>query len=275
MQSLLLALKSETSQTPLDVPALELATIEFPSIIVPHFVEILDSHAVELSERISDDMDGQEFVQITNDYLFDELGFSGNDDDYYNAHNSCLNEVLANRTGIPISLAIVYLEIGRRLAKPLFGVGLPGHFVVKYDDGDYETYIDVFHGGRLMTASECLDLAAETSGVEVVGDAGILEPVGSRQILIRMLNNLRLIYFRTKEHYKTAEVLNLLIEASPDSADEHLQRAVVSGQLRRFRAAVRDFESYLRLAPETPNRPEIERQIDLIQKYLDQLPKAH
>lgn len=255
------------------MPALELATIEFPSIVVPHFVEILDSHAVELSERISDDMDGQEFVEVTNDYLFEELGFCGNDDDYYNAHNSCLNEVLAHRTGIPISLAIVYMEIARRLAKPVYGVGLPGHFVVKYDDGAYETYIDVFHGGRLMTAGECMDLAADTAGAEFVATADILEPVGSRQILIRMLNNLRLIYFRTKEHYKTAEVLNLLIEASPDSADEHLQRAVVSGQLRRFRAAVRDFEEYLRLAPGTANRAEIERQIDLIQKYLAQLPK--
>ncbi len=275
MQSLLEALKSDTSQARLDVPALELATIEFPSIVVPHFVEILDSHAVELSERISDDMDGQEFVEIANDYFFEELGFTGNDDDYYNAHNSCLNEVLVQRTGIPISLSIVYLEIARRLAKPVYGVGLPGHFMVKYDDGAYETYIDVFHGGRLMTASECLELAADTAGAEVASNAQILEPVGSRQILIRMLNNLRLIYFRTKEHYKTAEVLNLLIEASPDSADEHLQRAVVSGQLRRFRAAVRDFEEYLRLAPGTPNRPEIERQIELIQKYLAQLPKTH
>ena len=275
MQSLLKALKSETSQTPLDVPALELATIEFPLIIVPHFVEILDSHAVELSERISDETDGQEFVEIANDYLFEELGFTGNDDDYYNAHNSCLNEVLANRTGIPISLAVVYMEIARRLAKPVYGIGLPGHFLVKYDDGAFEAYIDVFHGGRLMTGSECLALVADTVGPDDAPNAEILEPVGSRQILIRMLNNLRLIYFRTKEHYKTAEVLNLLIEASPGSADEHLQRAVVSGQLRRFRAAVRDFEEYLRLAPGTTNRNEIERQIGLIQKYLAQLPKSH
>lgn len=275
MQSLLQALKSETSQTPLDVPALELATIEFPSIIVPHFVDILDSHAVELSERISDDMDGEEFVQIANEYLFDELGFTGNDEDFYNAHNSCLNEVLVHRTGIPISLAVVYMEIARRLAKPVYGVGLPGHFVVKYDDGAYEAYIDVFHGGKLLTADECMELASDTAGAETGMKVDILDPVGSRQILIRMLNNLRLIYFRTKEHYKTAEVLNLLIEASPDSADEHLQRAVVSGQLRRFRAAVRDFEEYLRLSPGTPNRSEIERQIDLIQKYLAQLPKTH
>jgi regulator of sirC expression with transglutaminase-like and TPR domain len=275
VQSLLEALKSDTSEARLDVPALELATIEFPSIVVPHFVQILDSHAVELSERISDDMDGQEFVEIANDYLFEELGFTGNDDDYYNAHNSCLNEVLAHRTGIPISLAIVYMEIARRLSKPVFGVGLPGHFLVKYDDGEYEAYIDVFNGGRLMTAGECLELAAETAGVEVGFSANILEPVGSRQVLIRMLNNLRLIYFRTKEHYKTAEVLNLLIEASPGSAEEHLQRAVVSGQLRRFRSALRDFEEYLRLAPATQNRPEIERQIGLIKKYLMQLPKTH
>jgi len=275
VQSLLEALKSETSQAPLDVPALELATIEFPSLVVPHFVEILDSHAIELSERITDEMDGEEFVHTCNDYLFDELGFIGNDDDYYNSHNSCLNEVLAHRTGIPISLSIVYLEIARRLAKPVYGVGLPGHFVVKYDDGIYETYIDVFHGGRLMTAGECMDLAKETAGTDVSYGDEILQPVGSRQILIRMLNNLRLIYFRTKEHYKTAEVLNLLIEAMPDSADEHLQRAVVSGQLRRFRAAVKDFEAYLRLDPKTPNRGEIERQIELIQRYLDQLPKPH
>src|SRR5215469_9304065 len=115
----------------LDRAALELARIEYPGLEIDPFIAILDSYTAELSERLAG-RSGERYVQVANDYLFGELGFVGNAKDYYDPRNSCLNEVLTVRTGIPITLAVVYLEIGRRLAQPVFGIGLPGHFLVEY-----------------------------------------------------------------------------------------------------------------------------------------------
>jgi hypothetical protein len=120
---------------PLDRAALELATIEFPTLEAGAFVAVLDAYAGELCRRLSNSRDGLVYVQEANRYLFDELGFRGNASDYYNPRNSCLNEVLTARTGIPITLSLVYIEIARRLEKPVQGIGLPGHFIVRTTTG--------------------------------------------------------------------------------------------------------------------------------------------
>ena len=101
-----------------------------------------------------------EFVRIANEYLFEELGFRGNDTDYYDPGNSCLDVVLDRRTGIPITLSVVYIEVARRLAGPFSGIGLPGHFVVQYSDSEYSTYIDPFHAGKLLTEDDCAQAGA-------------------------------------------------------------------------------------------------------------------
>ncbi|MGH9719560.1 MAG: transglutaminase family protein, partial [Bryobacteraceae bacterium] len=123
----------------LDRAALLLATIEYPNLNIDGFLSLLDSHASELHRRL-DGVEGLAFVHEANRYLFEELGFRGNTDDYYNPANSCLNDVLTARLGIPITLSVVYIEIARRLGRPVFGVGLPGHFVVRYDDGREAVY---------------------------------------------------------------------------------------------------------------------------------------
>src|SRR5579859_4800477 len=184
----------------LDEAALLLARIEYPDLVIEPFLQILDSYAAELDGRRGS------FVVAANQYLFDELGFTGNSEDYYNPANSCLNEVLAAKTGIPITLSVVYLEIARRLGKPVFGIGLPGHFVVQYDDGFSSTYIDVFHCGRLLDAADCAELAGSAV------NPAMLARVDNRQILARMINNLRGIYFSREAHRKTLQVLDLLLE---------------------------------------------------------------
>jgi len=218
---------------PLDEAALLLATIEFPGIEVEPFLQILDSYAAELAERLHA---GSDFVPAANQYLFRELGFAGNAADYYNPANSCLNEVLALRTGIPITLAVVYLEIARRLAKPVFGIGLPGHFVVQYDDGLYSTYIDPFHGGALLDAAACYELAGTGE------NPAALARVNNRQIVARMINNLRGIYFSRGAHRKTLRILNLLIEADPDSTEEYKQRGIAHLQMAQTTPAKAYFE---------------------------------
>lgn len=252
----------------LDRAALLLATIEFPDLDIRPFLELLDSHARELSARLQAGGDGLDYIAAANEYLFSDLGFRGNAEDYYNPRNSCLNEVLTNRAGIPISLSVVYMEISRRLGRRVHGIGLPGHFIVQYDDGDYDAYIDPFHGGCLLTAQECRQLAKEVTGAEVSDDPQLLAPAGKRQIVARMLNNLRAIYVSRRAFGKALQVLDLMVAADPSEPEGYRQRGLLHIQLERLAAARADLERYLALAPGAPDRKEIEKQVNSLKQWI-------
>jgi regulator of sirC expression with transglutaminase-like and TPR domain len=271
MHELSALLSNRDENVRLDIAALQLARVEHPDLPIEAFLELLDSHANELGERVDGDITGDEFIDVMNDYLFEELGFHGNQQDYYNPANSCLNEVLTQRTGIPISLSVLYMEIGRRLDRPLYGIGLPGHFIVQYNDGEYSSFIDPYHGGRQLTDVECYELAKEITGLDVADDPTVLYPVTKRHIVIRMLNNLRAVYFTKQDHRKAIEVLNLLIEADPTSPDEYKQRGICRAHLKLFKAARLDLEMYLKLAPNAPDRKDVEEQVERIKKWLSAL----
>lgn len=267
MGPLLDLLTGRSDEPGLDRAALELARIEHPSLDIEPFIGILDSHAVELSERLAGRSGGSDYVDAANQYLFGELGFTGNTGNYYDPRNSCLNEVLTARTGIPIALAVVYLEIGRRLARPVYGIGLPGHFVVQYRDAGFAAYIDVFHGGRLLTMAECFDLARQLTGVPLSDDPRMLAPASKRQIVTRMLHNLRGVYLHRQAYGNALQTLNLLIDADPGAAEEYKQRGIVHLQMRNPAAARNDLEAYLRLAPDAADRSEIEERLRALRSY--------
>jgi regulator of sirC expression with transglutaminase-like and TPR domain len=188
-------------------------------------------------------------------------------ENYYDPRNSCLNDVLTARTGIPIALAVVYLEIGRRLAQPVYGIGLPGHFVVQYRDAEFAAFIDVFHDGRLLTRAECFDLARRAAGVPLSDDPRMLAPASKRQIVTRMLHNLRGVYFHRRAYSKALQTLNLLVAADPQAAEEYKLRGMVHLQMRNPAAARDDLETYLRLTPEATDRAEIERRLGELRSY--------
>jgi len=268
MRNLTALLDGEDPRVNLDLAALELATLEYPDLDPRPFLDILDSHAAELSQMLNSGFDGAEFVAAMNDYLFNDLGFEGSEADYQDPRNSCLNEVLARRVGIPITLSLVYMEIARRLGRPVYGIGLPGHFIVQYDDGEFSTYIDPFHRGRTLEEEECIALASQASGLDVSGRLGLLDPVGGRYIAVRMLNNLRGVYLRQRAYPKLCGVLSLLITATPESANEYVQRGVVNLELKQFGEARKDLETYLRLAPQCRDRVAVEKQIRAIDNWL-------
>jgi regulator of sirC expression with transglutaminase-like and TPR domain len=257
----LLAGRDESME--LDQAALNLATIEFPELDFTPSLKQLDLFASQIADRCHDLNDGREFVRVANEYLFQEVGLKGNADDYYNPHNSCLNEVIAERTGIPITLSLVYMEVGRRLAKRVVGIGLPRHFVIQYDDGDYSTYIDPYHGGTILSAEDCFRLAQIEDD-----DPRLLAPVGKRQIVMRMINNLRGIYFSTRSFEKAQQILNVLIEANPESAEEYKQRGLVRLQMRKLIAGKRDLQRYLALDPNASDKEEIQQQLQAVGRWL-------
>jgi regulator of sirC expression with transglutaminase-like and TPR domain len=212
--------------------------------------------------------DSVERLQVLHEFFYREQGFAGNESDYYNPRNSCINEVIASRQGIPISLAVVYLSVAERLEMPMAGVGLPGHFIVRYDQDDFHTFIDVYNGGQLLDAGECFSLARQMTGMELTPSPGILNAVSSRQIIVRMLNNLRSIYLRSKSYVKAGTVLDLLVEASPADPDSYILRGAVNVELRKYQAARSDFEQYLTLMPEARDRQRVEDQIAALDRYL-------
>lgn len=246
----------------LDRAALTLATIEFPKLDIEACIHTLDVFAGEVDRRTRGAAHGREFISGANDFLFHELGLRGNTEDYYNPHNSCLNEVITRRLGIPITLSVLYMEIARRVDRPVYGIGLPGHFVVKYDDGSYSTFIDPYNGGALLSADQCYDLAQMA-----IGDPRVLAPVDTRQILFRMINNLRGIYFARRSYTRAMQVMDLLIAATPGIADQYKQRALLYLQLKRMREARRDIEKYLELAPGAEDRTEMEQQLQTVIRW--------
>jgi regulator of sirC expression with transglutaminase-like and TPR domain len=251
----------------LDRAALELASIQFPDLAAEPFLDQLNELASRLGDRLRNFNDGRDFVETAQRYLFQELGFHGNEDNYFDPLNSCLNQVLERRTGLPISLSVMYMEIARRLAMPVFGIGLPGHFIVEFDDGNYATYIDPFNGGRAITVRECLALAGAR-----VADPALLRRASKKEIMMRMAQNLHNAYLRRSDWAHAVDALNLLILGkppdAPDLAASHKRRGLLLMELKRFQAARRDLEQYLTMQPNSEDRDEIRKQLEAIHRWL-------
>lgn len=267
MRRLLDALRDERSSVTLDVAALELASIEFPGLDPETAIFRLDNLAEQIAMQLSANASGLDFIKACNELLFEVLQFRGNEEDYYDPRNSCLNSVLMRRLGIPISLSVVYSEIARRLNRNVYGVGLPGHFIVAYEDTQVRYWVDPFHAGRILSFTDCVALAKTTSGVDIRTNPAVLAPVSNRQILVRMLSNLKAIYLRGEAFEKARQVLNLLIEAMPEYAEEYRHRGLVHMRQLNHRAAKADLETYLRLEPNSPERDEIKKQLVLIERW--------
>lgn len=267
MQRLLEALRDERSAVPLDVASLELASIEFPGLDVNPSLARLDSYAEQIRRQLAGNASGLEFIRAANELLFEVLQFRGNEDEYYDPRNSCLNSVLMRRLGIPITLSVVYIEVSRRVNRSVYGVGLPGHFIVAYEDAEARYWIDPFHAGQILTFADCNALAQQAAGVDLRANPAVLAPVTKRQILVRMLSNLKSIYLRGEAFDKARQVLDLLIQATPEYPEEYRHRAIVHMKQQNHRAARQDFETYLRLEPDAPEREQVEKQLVLIQRW--------
>lgn len=267
VERLLEALRDERSQIELDVAALELASIEFPGLDLEAFLFRLDNLAEQIRSKLSAEASPLDFIEATNELLFEILQFRGNREEYYDPRNSCLNSVLLRRRGIPISLSLLYIEIARRLHRPVYGVGLPGHFIVAYEDTDVRYWIDPFDAGRILSFADCCALSKQTANVDLRSNPALLAPVHKRQILVRMLSNLKAIYMRGEAFDKARQVIDLLIEAMPAYAEEYRHRGLVHLRQQNHRAAEADLETYLRLEPEAPEREQVQKQLLLIQRW--------
>ncbi|MCF8721399.1 transglutaminase-like domain-containing protein [Nitrospina gracilis] len=165
--------------------------------------EMLDSLAANLAPRIRAQAGGEELVRALTDFLFHEKGFHGNKTDYFNPNNSYFDTVLSEKAGIPITLSVLCILVGQRLDLPISGVGLPGHFVARCDTGKAPVFFDPFNDGRVITPAGCEEMV---KGFGIQFEESFLLPVTNREILIRMLHNLIMIYNRTNDTDKAEQL---------------------------------------------------------------------
>ena len=232
--------------------ALAIARVEYPALDPEPYLDRIDAMGAHAAERLAGvSTVSSESVTILNEYLFEEEGFSGNRDNYEDPRNSFLNEVLDRRTGIPISLAVIYMEVARRAGLEITGVNFPGHFLLRAASpvlGD-DLIIDPFHGGVLLSEFDCRQLLRKHVGDDAAFDGALLAPATRHDIVVRMLVNLKRLYVRMRSFPQARFVSTLLLGVDPSAISELRDRGLLAYHLEDFAAALRDLEEYLRLSP--------------------------
>ena len=217
----------------------------------------------------------QPVLATLNQVLFAEAGFTGNVEAYYDPGNSYLPEVLARRTGIPITLALVYIEVARRVGLRLHGVGLPGHFLAGWAPpgadlatSDEALFIDAFHGGLIRTPTECAFFFHQLHGSGCPFVRQFLAPVTTRQFLARLLGNLKSIYLSRQDLVQTLRIVDYLVLVQPKAAGELRLRGMLYYRLGAFVPALSDLRHYLQAVPDAPDAPQVRYHIELLHNLL-------
>ncbi len=225
--------------------ALQIAREARPDLDVSACLAVLDSLAEGAREFLGD-TDGPDAIVRLNEYLFEHEHFSGNRSDYYDLNNSFLDQVLERRRGIPITLAVVYLEVARRIGLDVRGVSFPAHFLLRTMD-EPPVLIDPFYGS-ILTREDCEELLKQALGEDAKLTSEHFEPSTPRQILARMLSNLKQIYAQQNGLEEALACCDRILLLMPDSPLELRDRGMIYAQLECFGAAVADLERFVDLA---------------------------
>ncbi|GAC1467404.1 MAG: SirB1 family protein [Ktedonobacteraceae bacterium] len=258
--------------------ALLIATIEYPHLEAEHFLAILDAlaHRVRVilnlpgtDRQLPETIAPLTVIDAMNKVLFEEEGFRGNESDYYNPDNSFLNKVLEKHVGIPISLSLLYMEIGKRVGLLIEGIGLPFHFVVRCTLPTEILYIDPFEGGLLLSERDCRERIRRFSHGKMTRlPRHFFEPVKPKQFLVRMLGNLKGIYLHREDYKKSLLICEHILLLIPDAAREIRDRGIIHLQLKHYARALYDLKAYLKLEPLAEDRHEMQNHMKTIQQTI-------
>ncbi len=237
---------------PLARGALLIAKEEYPDLDIDGWLDQLAALAREAEPIVSAGADTVEKIHLLSHFLFELKGFEGNAENFGDPRNSFLNEVIKRRLGIPITLSIVYLEVGRRLGINLFGVSFPTHFLVKAVDDRGELIIDPFAGGKILALDEIRARLTQIYGQPVEVHPNMLKAVGARHILTRVLRNLKNIYANASDWDRTLASLDRILLLDPRALEELVERGGIYERLECFKPALDDYQSFLSQAPEHP-----------------------
>lgn len=251
--------------------ALLIAKEEYVGLDVDAYLGLLDEFARAAATHVAGLTDPTQQIEALNRFLFIEQGFRGNRDNYYDPANSYLNQVLDSRTGIPITLALVYTEVGQRLGIPVFGVGFPGHFLVKHVGADEEILVDPFFGARL-TAEQCEERLRTMYGPTARLEPTLLRPASPKEILLRILRNLKNVHLQREDWVRMLASLERILLIAPDEPGEVRDRGLTYYRLECFGPALADLERFLSLAAEDQDGlPFVRSLIPKLQRAVQQL----
>ena len=275
MQSPWLSLRdANDTDIPLLSTALLIAKDEYPELDGDHYESRLQKFTDDLREPLGNADSTSAQLRCINRYLFDELGFGGDEKDYYDPRNSYLNEVLDRRLGNPISLAVVQIELARRLGVPLEGISFPGHFLVRLPLDEGIIVLDPFEKGRSLDASELRRRARTHLDTQDIDDsrlARMLEPASHRMILTRILRNLKGVYGEREQWDKALRCCDRLLTLDPHQPSEYRDRGSSYLKLGHVRAAREDFSRYLALMPQADDVDTVAAQISELGSKLPRL----
>ena len=236
--------------------ALYIARLEYPNLDATPYLNQLDAMGAAAAKqiaRLGDDASPMRQVEAISSYLFEQEGFKGNTNSYDDPRNSFLNQVLERHTGIPITLALVYIEVARRAGVRVDGVNFPGHFLLRLPepprvalDMDDHVIVDPFHAGAVLSEVDCRNLLRKHAGEDTAFDKRLLMRASKQQILVRVLVNLKRIYVRMRSFPQARTITELLLGLNPSAMTELRDRGLLAYHLNDFSAALRDLEGYLR-----------------------------
>ena len=263
----------DRAETDIDLgkAALTIATSDYPDLDINAYLSRIDGLATAVAARLGAEAGVYRSIAALNFVLFEQQAFRGNREHYFDPRNSFLNEVLDRKTGIPISLSILYIEVAHRIGLSLQGVGFPGHFLVKYPGDNEEIVVDPFNRGEILSQQNLETMLYRLYGGKIVFEPHLLDAISKKQILRRMLNNLKIIYLRQNDLIKGLSIVDRLMVLDPASGEDIRDRGLIYLQLECFKQALEDLESYLRLAPHAEDAPAIRQQVTVLTRQVAQI----
>ncbi|MGB6067179.1 MAG: tetratricopeptide repeat protein [Desulfomonilaceae bacterium] len=246
--------------------ALTIARSEYPDLDASRYEGQLNDMAATLKSRIRKMPTSERVLDEVNRLIFEEAGFRGNRDEYYDPRNSFLNEVLDRKLGIPITLCVVYMEVGRRAGLPLYGIGFPGHFLTGLVTEKSRVFIDPFNEGRILSESDCIRMLHGGFGRSLPFKQSLLDPMWPKQILVRLLRNLKAVYWRRSQYLKALQMIQWILILNPDSAPDLKERGLISEAIGDIPGAIKDLQRYLELSPAAEDEETVRAMIERLKK---------
>ncbi len=241
--------------------------LEFSDLDITEYIQKLRTFERGLCDHISDVKNPIYLVSMLNEYMFDVLEFEGNSDDYYNPRNNFLNVVIDKRTGIPITLSIIYIELAKAIGLELRPVGFPGHFLVKYSE---ELVLDPFNGGSLLDIEDLQDILDATYGEGVEFEPEYLNDIEPEKILIRILRNLKGSYTESFSYEKAIHCINMILGLDPNSSEDIRDKGIIQTRLLQNDLALVSLNKYIELAPEADDVDDVLEMIKNIKEKSSQ-----
>jgi regulator of sirC expression with transglutaminase-like and TPR domain len=248
--------------------ALYMALEEYPNFEPEEYLEALDAMADEVRDRLPAQNYPLRIIQTINRYLYEDLEFAGNDAEYYDPRNSFLNQVIDRRTGIPITLSLVYLEVAKRIDFPMVGIGMPGHFLIMPYFEDAGIFVDAFNQGEILFSEDCQARLSRIYGQPMKLQPAFLAPVSHKQLLGRMLGNLKAIYLQRRDAIRVLGAIERILLLFPDALGELRDRGILYYQFGRVAEARNDLAIYLRNAPNAEDAVRIRQLLERLDREI-------